>query len=87
MDNIYKAYADNIAPLTPIIADRMKLAEEDYGSKAIMEAIETAVMRNARNWNYIEAILKNGKNGKRFNKNADTHATDAGRLRYGEWEK
>lgn len=65
--NIFQLYEDNIGPLTPMIADRLKVAEETYRAEWIEDAIEQAVMNNARNWRYIEAILRswkeNGRSG------------------------
>jgi DNA replication protein len=59
--NIFKLYEENIGPLTPMIADMLKDAEETYSQDWIAEAIEIAVKNNARNWKYIEAILKRWK--------------------------
>ena len=59
--NIFKLYEENIGALTPMIADTLKEAEEEYESERIAEAIELAVKANARNWRYVEAILKRWK--------------------------
>ena len=59
--NIYKLYEENIGPLTPMIADTLKDAEEIYPAEWLMEAIELAVKNNKRNWKYAEAILKRWK--------------------------
>ncbi len=56
--NIFRLYEENIGPLTPIIAERLKDAEEVYPSEWIDEAMHIAVERNVRNWRYIEGILK-----------------------------
>jgi DnaD/phage-associated family protein len=56
--NIYRLYEENIGPLTPLIADTLKDAEETYASDWIEDAIRIAVQKNVRNWRYIEAILK-----------------------------
>ena len=58
---IYQLYEENIAPLTPMIADTLKDAEQEYPVKWIEEAFGLAVKANARNWRYIEAILKRWK--------------------------
>ena len=59
--NIFKLYEENIGPLTPLIADALKDAEDTYSAEWIEAAIEEAVLRNARNWKYCEAILKHWK--------------------------
>lgn len=62
--NIYQIYTENIAPLTPMITEQLKMDEDEYGSEAVAEAIRIAVLRNIRNMKYINGILRNGKNGK-----------------------
>ena len=59
--NVFKLYEENIGPLTPLIADALKDAEELYESEWITDAIELAVKNNKRNWKYCEAILKRWK--------------------------
>lgn len=56
--NIYKLYEENIGPLTPMMADILKTDEADYPPDWIEDAIRQAVARNARNWKYVQAILK-----------------------------
>jgi DNA replication protein len=59
--NVFKLYEENIGPLTPLIADTLKDAEDTYESEWIADAIDRAVQNNKRNWRYIEAILKRWK--------------------------
>jgi len=59
--NVFKLYEENIGPLTPKIADMLKDAEETYSQEWVAEALEIAVMKNVRNWKYVEAILKRWK--------------------------
>jgi DNA replication protein len=59
--NVFKLYEENIGPLTPLIADTLKDAENTYESEWIADAIDRAVQNNKRNWRYIEAILKRWK--------------------------
>ena len=65
--NIYKLYEDHIGAITPIMAEFLEEAEEQYPAEWIEEAFGIAVAKNVRNWRYIEAILKrwqeNGKDG------------------------
>lgn len=64
---IFKLYEENIGPLTPMIADVLKDCQKDYPYEWIRDAVEEAVMSNARSWRYVEAILKkwkeNGQHG------------------------
>ena len=59
--NVFKVYEENIGPLTPLIADALKDAEELYQADWIADAIELAVTNNKRSWKYCEAILKRWK--------------------------
>ncbi len=59
--NIFKLYEENIGPLTPLIADAMKDAEQTYPPEWVAEALEIAVKSNKRNWKYVEAILRRFK--------------------------
>jgi DNA replication protein len=59
--NIYALYEQNIGLITPLIADELRDAENQYPSDWINDAIRLAVTRNARNWRYIEAILRSWK--------------------------
>ncbi|NDJ55309.1 MAG: DnaD domain protein [Chloroflexi bacterium] len=56
--NIFTLYEQNVGPLTPIIADKLKDIEETYGPAWFEEAVEIAVTRNVRKLAYIESILK-----------------------------
>jgi DnaD/phage-associated family protein len=56
--NIFVLYEQNIGPLTPIIADELRDAEQTYPVHWIEEAIEQAVENNVRKWRYILAILE-----------------------------
>jgi DNA replication protein len=59
--NIFKLYEENIGPLTPLLADAMKDAEQTYPPEWVAEALEIAVKSNKRNWKYVEAILRRWK--------------------------
>ncbi len=59
--NIFKLYEENIGPLTPLIADALKDAEQTYSPEWVAEALEIAVTNNKRNWKYAEAILRRFK--------------------------
>jgi len=56
--NIFALYEENIAMLTPMIAEKLKDAEQLYPASWIEDAFREAVSQNKRSWRYIEAILK-----------------------------
>ena len=59
--NIFRLYEENIGPLTPLIADALKDAENTYTPEWVAETIDLAVRNNKRSWRYCEAILKRWK--------------------------
>ena len=65
--NIFRLYQENIGPLTPIIADALREAEDTYPVEWVEEAIKIAVQNNVRRWRYVESILdrwqKEGRDG------------------------
>ncbi len=84
--NIFKLYEENIGPLTPLIADRLREAEKEYPNAWFEEAFEIAVTRNVRNWKYVEAILKRWKEkGKDERKNQQDAGKDFKRYSEGEF--
>jgi len=83
--NIFKLYEENIGPLTPLIADALKDAEQAYPPEWVAEALEIAVKNNKRNWRYVEAILKRWKVEGHAKKQDRQNAQEDGR-RYVEGE-
>jgi DNA replication protein len=79
--NIYTLYEQNIGPLTPIIAERLRSAEGEYPGHWIEEAIQISVENNVRKWRYIEAILEDWRRrGK--DEQEDRGDTEKARRRY-----
>ena len=56
--NIYGLYEDNIGMLSPMIAEELREAEEQYPQPWIEDAIREAVRANRRSWRYVSAILE-----------------------------
>lgn len=73
--NIFALYEDTIGLLSPIVAERLKEAEERYPPGWIREAFEIAALENKRSWQYVDAILKRwgseGKSGWKGDSNDD----------------
>lgn len=59
LPNAFRLYEQNIGPLTPILADQIRLAIEEYPADWIEDAIGEAVAYNRRSWRYISRILEN----------------------------
>ena len=81
--NIYQLYEENIGPLTPLLADTLKDAEDEHPTERIEEAIALAVKANARKWSYVDAILKRWKE-EGYGKKQDRRDTEKDRSRYVE---
>jgi DNA replication protein len=86
--NIFQLYEANIGPLTPMIADALRDAENTYQANWIEDAFRIAVESNKRNWHYIEAILRRWQEGGRDDRKDQQNRrdTEEARRRYGEWE-
>lgn len=67
--NIFKLYEDNFGALTPMMAETLKADAQIYPADWIEDAMQEAVEYNARNWKYVQAILRNwqAKGRKRTN--------------------
>ncbi len=83
--NIFTLYEQNIGLLTPIIADTLVDAEKTYPAEWIEEAMKIAVERNARNWRFIEAILRSWKEKGRDEKDQRSAAESRKRDSEGEF--
>lgn len=59
--NIFTLYEQNIGPLTPLLSETLQEAEDTYPAEWIEDAIKIAVTRNARNWRFVDAILRSWK--------------------------
>jgi DNA replication protein len=87
--NIFQLYEANIGPLTPMIADALRDAEQTYQANWVEDAFRIAVERNKRNWHYIEAILHRWQEGGRDDRKdqSDRRDTEEARRRYAQWDK
>jgi len=84
--NIFRLYEENIGPLTPLIADALKDAEETYSAEWVAETIDLAVKNNKRSWRYCEAILKRWKEeGRGEKQNRRDAQTDRDKYIKGEY--
>lgn len=79
--NIYTLYEQNIGALTPMIAERLRDAEQEYPLSWIEDGIRIAVENNVRKWRYVEAILEDWKSRGR-DEREDRGDTEKARRRY-----
>jgi DNA replication protein len=56
--SIYALYEENIGPLTPLVADELREAEELYPQEWLRPAFERAAALNKRSWRYVARILE-----------------------------
>ncbi|HDQ74071.1 MAG TPA: DnaD domain protein [Chloroflexi bacterium] len=84
--DIFTLYEQNVGLLTPIIAEELRQAEDEYPIAWIEEAIREATMLNKRSWKYIRAILERWTTEGR---GVETHrrGREADRRRYLEWKQ
>ena len=82
--NIFQLYEEHIGPLSPMIADALKEAEETYPYSWIEEGVRIAVERNKRNWRYVAAILERWQQEGR-DERTNRRDSEEARQRYADW--
>jgi DNA replication protein len=82
--NIFRLYEEHIGPLTPMIAETLRDAEQTYPADWLEDAIRIAVENNVRRWRYVDAILRSWKEEGRHEQ--DRQGTEKDRRRYDEGE-
>ena len=82
--NIFKLYEENIGPLTPMLAESLRDAEETYPLPWIQDAIRVAVENNKRSWRYVDAILRRWQEEGRDEPNR--RRTEKDPRGYADWE-
>ena len=56
--NIYALYEETIGTISPLIADELRAAEEEYPQEWIDTAFREAAAQNRRSWRYVARILE-----------------------------
>jgi DNA replication protein len=56
--NVFQLYEENIGPLTPLVVEELKEAEQLYPYEWLEEAFREAALLNKRSWRYAAAILR-----------------------------
>jgi len=83
--NIFTLYEQNIGLITPLMAETLTDAEKTYPPEWIEEAVKIAVERNARNWRFVDAILRSWKEKGRNEKDQRSAAESRKRDSEGEF--
>lgn len=83
--NIYQLYEDHIGPITPLIAESLQDAEDDYPAEWIVDAFRIAAEKNVRNWRYVAAILRRWQEEGR-DERINRRDSEEARRRYADWE-
>jgi DnaD/phage-associated family protein len=56
--NLFQLYEENIGPLTPLVAEELREAEQLYPYEWLEEALREAALLNKRSWRYASRILQ-----------------------------
>ncbi len=83
--NIFQLYEENIGLVTPLLAEALGDAEDEYPAHWIEEAFRIAVEKNVRNWRYIAAILRHWQE-RGFDARKDQRDFEQISQQYADWE-
>ena len=61
--NIFHLYEEHVGTITPLVAERLLVAAEQYPQHLIESAFRESAERNIRSWRYIERMLQNWSEG------------------------
>ncbi len=74
--NVFDLYEQEIGMITPVVADELKAAENEYPKEWIETAVREAALSGRRSWPYVRAILrrwnKEGKSDGKFGRHTKT---------------
>ena len=56
--NIYALYEETIGTISPLVADELRAAEEEFPQEWIEAAFREAAAQNRRSWRYVARILE-----------------------------
>ncbi|MBN1260984.1 MAG: DnaD domain protein [Anaerolineae bacterium] len=83
--NIFVLYEQNIGPLTALLSEELREAEESYPIAWIEDAFRESVLQNKRSWKYILAILERWQSEGRHEIDRRDSQTDGRRYIEGEY--
>jgi len=83
--NIYVLYEESIGTVSPLIAEELRAAEEEFPAGWIEDAFREAAAQNRRSWRYVQRILERwrdeGRHDAAFGRDPGTRRDLAGRYR------
>lgn len=85
--NIFQLYEQHIGALTPLIAEMLKSAEDDYPEEWFEDAFKIAVANNVRKWKYVDAILRSWQERGRDDEDRRDNQTNYKRYIEGEFAR
>ncbi len=80
--NIFHLYEEHVGTITPLVAERLLVAAEQYPEHLIESAFREAAERNIRNWKYIERMLQNWSEGNQRHEASGRDSVELRRRRY-----
>lgn len=82
--NVFQIYEANIGPLTPLVAEELREAEQLYPYEWLEEAMRESALQNKRSWRYVSAILQRWatEGRKREKAGRDSEAGDSARAQF-----
>jgi DnaD/phage-associated family protein len=79
--SVYQLYEANIGPITPLIAEELKEAEELYPYEWLEDALREAALLNKRSWRYASRILQRWATEGRTREKAGRDPGEGGSIR------
>jgi len=83
--SIFRLYEENIGTITPMIAEDLKEAEDDFPHVWLEEAMKIAVESNKRSWKYVRAILVRWQQEGRHNETVERSGSPNGGFAGKQW--
>ena len=80
--NIFHLYEEHVGTITPLVAERLLAAAEEYPHQLVESAFREAAERNIRNWKYIERMLQNWSEGNRHHEASGRDPVELRRRRF-----
>ena len=80
--NIFHLYEEHVGTITPLVAERLLAAAEEYPQQLVESAFREAAERNIRNWKYIERMLQNWSEGNRHHEASGRDPVELRRRRF-----
>ncbi|HCU99999.1 MAG: hypothetical protein CL897_06240 [Dehalococcoidia bacterium] len=80
--NIFQLYEEHVGTITPLVAERLLVAADQYPQHLIESAFREAAERNIRNWKYVERMLQNWSEGNQQHETSGRDSVERRRRRF-----